>query len=63
MTPEILQKLFSPFYTTKGAKGSGLGLGICKKIIHKMSGSLEITSEVNRGTLVTIKIPIFKKQS
>lgn len=61
MTPEVLQKLFSPFYTTKGAKGSGLGLGICQKIIHKMSGSLEITSEVNHGTLVTIKIPIFNK--
>lgn len=62
MTPEVLQKLFLPFYTTKGAKGSGLGLGICKKIIHKMSGSLEITSEVNRGTLVAIKIPIFKNK-
>lgn len=55
--PEIKDKIFDPFFTTKGiGKGTGLGLGICFKIIQQHKGTLEVHSEVGKGTefLITL---------
>lgn len=58
-----LSKIFDPFFTTKAVgKGTGLGLSICYGIIKKMGGEIDVQSEVNQGTALTIKIP-FKKES
>jgi PAS domain S-box-containing protein len=51
--PEILNKIFQPFYTTK-PKGSGLGLAIARKIIEAHKGKITIESEYHKGTRVTI---------
>ena len=56
-----LGKIFDPFYTTKKGtkiKGTGLGLAVAKDIVHKHKGSIEVKSEVNKGTTFSVKLPI-----
>ena len=55
---ENLPKIFEAFFTTKAAgEASGLGLGIVKKIIQKHRGEIEVSSEVGKGTCVSISLP------
>jgi Na+/proline symporter/signal transduction histidine kinase len=57
--PEVRDKVFDPFFSTKGpAKGTGLGLSICYSIIKDHGGTIEIDSEKDKGTRFTIKIPV-----
>ena len=57
--PDNLQKIFDPGFTTKGVGvGSGLGLPICYKIVREHGGTIEVESEVGRGTTFTISLPI-----
>ena len=53
----VLPKVFSPLTTTK-AKGMGLGLAICKRIVDVHGGKIAIESTVGKGTSVTITLPI-----
>ncbi len=55
---EGLNKLFEPFYTTKGTKGTGLGLSIVWGIIEKHQGQIKVDSVVGRGTTVTVLLPV-----
>jgi two-component system sporulation sensor kinase A len=57
---ERLKRLGEPFYTLK-EKGMGLGLTISTKIIHEHKGSLQIESEVGKGTNVHIILPLYKE--
>lgn len=53
-----LEKIFDPFYTTNRDKGgTGLGLSICQKIVRDHKGTISFTSELNKGTEVTLKFP------
>ena len=52
-----LRKLFTPLFTTK-AKGIGMGLAICKRIISVHGGSIDVKSKEGAGTLVTVAIPL-----
>ncbi len=56
MPPEVLARVFEPFFTTR-AKGTGLGLPICKRIVEAHGGTIDIQSVVGKGTRVTIEIP------
>ena len=61
---EALQRIFEPFYRESTGylskrEGNGLGLSIVKSIVDKYEGSIDIESEVNKGTKVYIKIPLF----
>jgi signal transduction histidine kinase len=59
MTQEIIDKIMmSNFFSTKGSKGTGLGLPITRKIIHEHNGTLNITSSPGEGTTFTISIPV-----
>ncbi|MFH1354781.1 MAG: ATP-binding protein [Candidatus Omnitrophota bacterium] len=61
---EILNKIFDPFFTTKEVgKGLGLGLSICQSIIEKHNGLIKVQSEVNKGSVFTIRLPKIKKES
>jgi len=60
MTKEILDKLWTPLFTTK-AKGMGLGLSICKRIIDAHEGNISVESEVDEGTTFTVTVPIKPK--
>lgn len=53
---ENFKNIFMPFFSTKG-QGTGLGLSICHNIIKSHNGSIELESQVNRGTTFTIKLP------
>ncbi len=56
---ENLSKIFDPFFTTKEVgKGTGLGLNVAYNIIKKHKGTIEVQSEIGKGTTFTIQIPI-----
>ena len=59
--PAIREKIFKPFFTTKGEKGTGLGLAICSKIIAKHRGTISVRSETGSGTTFTIALPVWKE--
>lgn len=52
-----LNRIFFPFFTTKGSSGTGLGLCMCKKCIEDMGGKITCESKENIGTTFTIEIP------
>lgn len=53
------KKIFDPFFTTKQTgKGTGLGLWISYSIIEKMGGAITLNSEVGKGSIFTVEIPI-----
>ena len=56
--PEDLQKIFDPFYTTKGQKGTGLGLAVVWGIIDNHNGTIRVRSTVGGGTAFVIRLPI-----
>jgi signal transduction histidine kinase/ActR/RegA family two-component response regulator len=57
MGPEVKQRLFDPFFTTKGKAGTGMGLAVSFGIIRRHEGSIEVDSEVGRGTTFKISLP------
>jgi signal transduction histidine kinase len=59
MSPEVRERIFDPFYTTKD-EGTGLGLPASKKIIEEHGGQIYITSKTNQGTTVSILLPAIK---
>ena len=56
MSEETRSKVFDPFYSTKGA-GHGLGLAVVHGIVRSLGGTIDITSEVGRGTTIRVVLP------
>ena len=62
IAPEIIDKIFSPFFTTKPVgKGTGLGLSVCYGIVNNMGGDIMIESIKNVGTTFVLKLPVYEK--
>ena len=57
MTPDVAEKIFNPFYTTK-AQGSGLGLAIVRKIVDAHDGRIDMTTADGRGTRFRVTLPV-----
>jgi two-component system NtrC family sensor kinase len=61
IAPENMEKIFSPFFTTKPVgKGTGLGLSVCYGIIQQMGGRMEVQSTVGKGATFCIALPVFQ---
>lgn len=59
MTPDVLQNIFAPFYTTKPhGEGTGLGLSICQNIITSAGGEIMVESEPEEGTTFRLFLPV-----
>ena len=57
MDPETQNKIFTPFFSSKGEKGTGLGLFIANKIIEQHGGNIKVKSTLGKGTRFRIRIP------
>jgi two-component system NtrC family sensor kinase len=63
IAPEVQQRLFEPFYTTKGAgQGTGLGLSICRQIAEAHGGSLGFESTLGSGATFRLRIPFEERR-
>lgn len=63
MDHETRDKAFSLFFSSKGLKGTGLGLFIANKIVDKHGGEITVDSEPGRGTRFVIRLPLEPKPS
>jgi nitrogen-specific signal transduction histidine kinase len=57
---EVLPNIFEPFVSTKGEKGTGLGLWIVKGIVENHGGKLRVRSQVGKGTVFLIDFPVVR---
>ena len=62
MTEEVRQRCLEPFFSTKGEKGSGLGLAMVYGIIKRLRGTIDIASAVGVGTTFSLRLPIQAQQ-
>ncbi len=57
MDEDIKEKIFRSFFSTKGTRGTGLGLKITQKMVREHGGDIKVTSEKGKGTRFTIRLP------
>ena len=57
MEDEVIERAFEPFFTTK-AKGTGLGLPICRRIVEAHAGNIELISLAGEGTRAVVSLPL-----
>ncbi|HUV51272.1 MAG TPA: response regulator [Anaerolineae bacterium] len=57
MDQEVKDRIFTEFFSTKGNRGTGLGLLVSQKIIHEHKGTMEVESEPGKGTRFLIRLP------
>jgi len=61
MTEETTERVFDPFFSTKGVKGTGLGLSEVYGVCKRHNGTISVTSAVGQGTTFTLTFPIAEK--
>ena len=57
--PSMMNHMFELFHSTKGNRGTGLGLAVAKKIVEEHEGSISVKSKQGEGTTFTIRLPVF----
>jgi two-component system NtrC family sensor kinase len=58
ISPQDLDKIYEPFFTTKDQGGTGLGLSVVWGIIEEHGGGIDVSSQVDVGTTFTIHLPV-----
>jgi len=59
ITEDVMSKMFVPFFTTR-KQGSGLGMAVTRSIVENHGGTIDVSSEVGKGTTVRISIPLVR---
>jgi PAS domain S-box-containing protein len=57
MDEEVLHNLFTSFFSTKGHRGTGLGLMVTRKLVDEHGGNIKVTSQRGKGTTFTVRLP------
>jgi signal transduction histidine kinase len=58
IAPDKLHDIFKPFVSTKGAKGTGLGLAVSRKILREHGGDITVQSQVGKGSRFILRLPV-----
>lgn len=58
IAPEKLTDIFKPFVSSKGSRGTGLGLAVSRKILREHGGDILVKSEVGKGSVFTLRLPL-----
>ena len=59
--PAMMAHMFQLFHSTKGNRGTGLGLAVAKKIVDEHDGSISVKSKIGEGTTFTIRLPVVQE--
>ncbi len=57
MSKDVQDKIFQSFFSTKGTRGTGIGLMMTKRIVDQHQGIIEVTSKKAAGSIISIKLP------
>ncbi len=57
MDEDVMKKLFTSFFSTKGHRGTGLGLMVTRKLIEEHKGNIEVDSQPGKGTTFSFRLP------
>ena len=57
MSEETQRRLFTSFFSTKGHRGTGLGLMVSRKLVEEHQGTIEVRSQPGKGTVFTVRLP------
>ncbi len=58
ISPQVQGRMFEPFYSTKGRKGTGLGLALVEKTIEEHGGRIRVESPLEGGAILTVTLPL-----
>ena len=59
MAPEVLRRIFVPFFTTKGpGSGTGLGLAVVQQVVSSAGGRVTVESREGEGTRIELHLPV-----
>lgn len=59
IAPNLMKHVFELFHSTKGNRGTGLGLAVSKKLVDEHDGSISVASTLGQGTTFTIRLPMY----
>lgn len=55
--PDVRQRIFNPFFSTKGQRGTGLGLAVARKIVEEMGGQIDLRNPADGGAEFLVRCP------
>jgi two-component system, NtrC family, sensor kinase len=59
--PSMMSHMFELFHSTKGNRGTGIGLAVAKKIVEEHDGTINVKSTIGAGTTFTLRLPVYAK--
>jgi two-component system, NtrC family, sensor kinase len=62
ITPALMKHIFELFHSTKGNRGTGIGLAVARKIVEEHEGSISVRSTPGQGTTFTIRLPVYHEK-
>ena len=60
MSPDIVERIFEPFFSSKGERGTGLGLATCFGIVQRAEGRIAVRSEPGQGSCFSVELPLLE---